>query len=155
MSRGDLSGTGPEGKGCVVARVPLEDGYFLLPDEENPRLRLIGSYSPQADEYFFPRRKRCPITFGEVEDRLLSPEGVLYSWTWLETMRYGTMSGMGEPHGIGQVDLPEGVRIQTRLVGQMGDWEIGMPMVTDVLVVSVDGDNELCTFCFRAKTEGD
>jgi uncharacterized protein len=140
----------------VTEQLALEDGYFLMPDDANPRLRLIGSYSPAADEYFFPRRKRCPLTFGEVEDRVLSTEGVLYSWTWLETMRYGTMSGGGEPHGIGQVDLPEGVRIQTRLLGAMGDWEIGMPMVTDVLPVSTDADgNELCTFCFRPKRVGD
>jgi uncharacterized OB-fold protein len=140
----------------ATGRAPLEEGYFVMPDAEHPRPRLIGSYSPGAGEHFFPRRKRCPISFGPVEDRYLSTEGVLYSWTWLETMRYGTMSGGGEPHGIGQVDLPEGVRIQTRLLGAMGDWEIGMPMVTDLLpITSDDAGTELCTFCFRAKTEGD
>ena len=137
-------------------RAPLEEGYFVMPDAEHPRPRLIGSYSQGADEHFFPRRKRCPISFDAVEDRYLSTEGVLYSWTWLETMRYGTMTGAGEPHGIGQVDLPEGVRIQTRLLGAMGDWEIGLPMVTDLLPITTDdAGNELCTFCFRAKTEAD
>ena len=140
----------------MTTKLALEDGYFHLPDAEHPRPRLIGSYSADADEHFFPRRKRCPITFGPVEDRALSTEGVLYSWTWLQTMKYGTMSGGGEPHGIGQVDLPEGVRVQTRLLGAMGDWEIGMPMVLDLLPVTTDDDsNELCTYCFRAKREGD
>jgi uncharacterized OB-fold protein len=137
-------------------RAPLEEGYFAMPDDEHRRPRLIGSYSPQADECFFPRRKRCPITFGPVEDRFLSTEGVLYSWTWLQTMRYGTLSGGADPHGIGQVDLAEGVRVQTRLLGTMGDWEIGMPMVIDLLPITTSDDgSELCTFCFRAKTEGD
>lgn len=140
----------------VAARLPLEEGYFVMPDAEHPRPRLLGSYSPAADEHFFPRRKRCPITFGAVEDRFLSTEGVLYSWTWLETIRYGTMVGAGEPHGIGQVDLPEGVRIQARLLGAMGDWEIGMPLVIDVLpILTDDHANELCTFCFRSKRPGD
>lgn len=140
----------------MSTRLALEEGYFVMPDDEDPRPRLIGSYSPGADEHFFPRRRRCPITFGPVEDRLLSPEGVLYSWTWIENMRYGTMASMGEPHGVGQVELPEGVRVQTRLIGQMGDWEIGMPMVLDLFAVSTDDEgNELCTFAFRAKGQGD
>lgn len=140
----------------MTARLALEDGYFHLPDAEHDRPRLIGSYSAAADQHFFPRRKRCPITFAPVEDRPLSTEGVLYSWTWLQTMRYGTMSGGGEPHGIGQVDLPEGVRVQTRLLGAMGDWEVGMPMVLDLLPIATDDDgNELCTYCFRARREGD
>jgi uncharacterized OB-fold protein len=139
-----------------ATRAPLEEGYFVMPDADQPRPRLVASYSPGADEHFFPRRKRCPLTFGPVEDRLLSTEGILYSWTWLATMKYGTMSGGGEPHGIGQVDLPEGVRIQTRLLGEMGDWAIGMPMVTDVLPIAIGEDGaELCTFAFRAKTESD
>lgn len=34
-------------------RRPLEDGYFTMPNgDEQPR--LIGSYSPAADKYFFP-----------------------------------------------------------------------------------------------------
>lgn len=140
----------------MAERAPLEEGYFVMSDAEHRHPRLIGSYSPNADEYFFPRRKRCPISFGPVEDRFLSSEGVLYSWTWLATMRYGTMSGDTEPYGVGQVDLPEGVRVQTRLLGAMGDWEIGMPMVLDVLTISTDEEGrELCTFAFRAKKEGD
>jgi len=145
-----------EAAGATASRLPLEEGYFVLPDADNPTPRLIASYSPQADEYFFPRRKRCPITYGPVEDRLLSPRGVLYSWTWIATMKYGTMSMGGLEHGVGQVDLPEGVRVQTRLVGQMGDWEIGMPMVVDLLPISKDdAGNELCTFCFRVDGEDD
>jgi uncharacterized OB-fold protein len=140
----------------VTTQLALEEGYFLMPDAEHPRPRLIGSYSPRADEHFYPRRKRCPITFGPVEDRPLSTEGVLYSWTWLQTMKYGTMTGGGEPHGIGPVVQPVGVRIQTRRLGARGDWEIGMPMVLDLLPVTTDDDgNELCTYCFRVKQEGD
>jgi uncharacterized OB-fold protein len=138
----------------MARRLPLEDGYFLMPDDDHPHPRLLGSYSPQADQYYFPRRKRCPITFGPVEDRPLSSEGALYSWTWIENMRYGTMTAGGEPHGVGQVDLPEGVRIQTRLLGAMGDWEIGMPMVLDLLPIITEDDHELCTFAFRPKEAG-
>lgn len=140
----------PEPDAARVTRLPLEDGFFVMPDGDHRTPRLIASYSAAADEYFFPRRKRCPITFGPVEDRLLSPRGTLYSWTWIANLKYGAVSMGGEPHGVGQVDLPEGVRVQTRLLGQMGHWEIGMPMVLDLLAIFKDSDgNELCTFCFR------
>jgi uncharacterized protein len=142
--------------GAAVQRLPLEQGYFVMPDDENPTPRLIASYSATADEYFFPRRKRCPVSFDAVEDRLLSPRGTLYSWTWIANMKYGAMSMGGEPHGVGQVDLPEGVRVQTRLLGQMGDWQIGMPMMVDLLPITKDSDgNELCTFCFRPDEDQD
>ena len=128
----------------------------MLPENGHRHPRLIASYSPQADECYFPRRKRCPITFGPVEDRLLSAKGELYSWTWIENMKYGGMSMAGMAHGVGQVDLPEGVRVQTRLLGAMGDWEIGMPMVMDLLPITTDdAGNDLCTFCFRPAQEGD
>ena len=140
----------------MAEREPLEEGYFVMPDANHQYPRLLGSYSPKADECFFPRRKRCPITFGPVEDRLLSSEGILYSWTWIANMKYGAMASIGDPHGVGQVDLPEGVRVQTRLLGAQGDWEIGMPMVLDLLEVTTDDAGvERCTYAFRPKHEGD
>jgi len=146
----------PEASGTTKNRLPLEEGYFVVPDADNPYPRLIASYSPSADQCYFPRRKRCPITFGPVEDRYLSTKGVLYSWTWIENMKYGTMSMGGSAHGVGQVDLPEGVRVQTRITGEMGDWEVGMPMVVDLLPISTDEQgNELCTFCFRPAKDGE
>ena len=51
--------------------------------------------------------------------------------------------------GIGQIDLPEGVRIQALIAGEMGDWEIGMPMKIETHAVMKDDDNnDLCTYRF-------
>src|SRR5436190_19886981 len=107
-------------------RLPLEEGYFTMPASGEDRPHLVGSYSPAADLYFFPRRRICPVTLEPVEDRELSPDGVLYSWTFI----YGRQ-GEADGHGVGQVDLPEGPRIQTRITGNLGDWKIGMPMTLD------------------------
>lgn len=131
-------------------RMPLEDGYFRMPESPDDRPRLIGSYSRAADRCFWPRRKRCPITSGPVEDRLLSPEGLLYSWTfvqmpWMGSMRTAEDGG----YGVGQIDLPEGVRVQALIDGKQGDWRIGMPMVFTPRSVATDDDgNELCTVAF-------
>lgn len=132
-------------------RRPLEDGYFTMPNgDEQPR--LIGSYSPAADKYFFPRRRRCPLTGRPVEDVLLSPTGELYAWTYVESAWMGKsrFGSTGDGHGVGQVDLPEGVRVQSILRGEMGDWEIGMTMQLEVYPLKTDTDGtELYSFRFR------
>ena len=131
-------------------RIPLEEGYFTMSSTDDS-VRLIGSYSPQADTYFYPRRRRCPLTGGRVEDAELSPEGELYAWTYVESAWMGKARfGSGaEGHGVGQVDLPEGVRIQCVLAGAMGDWEIGMPMRLELMPVMTNEDgDELCTYRF-------
>lgn len=131
-------------------RVPLEDGYFVIPDSPDEPPHLLGSYSPATDRYFWPRRKLCPITSEPVEDRPLSPEGTLYSWTLVRMPWMGSMETAEDGgYGVGQIDLPEGVRVQALIEGQMGDWAIGMPMVFAPRAVSTDQeDNELCTVAF-------
>ena len=48
----------------------------------------------------------------------LSPEGVLYAWTFLYVPRMGSISfGDTGGYGVGQIDLREGVRIQAPLLG--------------------------------------
>lgn len=141
----------------MTRRLPLEEGYFTVPEHEDEAPRLLGSYSPAADTYFFPRRRRCPITEQPVEDVELSPDGVLYSWTFVEAPWMGRrrMSGDLAGHGVGQVDLPEGVRVQGIIDGQMGDWAIGMPMRLALQPIRTDEDgNELCTFKFSPVEEG-
>mgnify|MGYP000085346461 FL=1 len=134
----------------------LEDGYFTVPTHGDERPRLLGSFSPTADLYFFPRRRRCPVSQEPVVDVELSPLGVLYSWTfvvspWMGKNRMGDLEG----HGVGQVDLPEGVRVQTILRGDMGDWEIGMPVALELYPVMQDEDGtDVLTFRF-APTRGD
>jgi uncharacterized protein len=133
---------------------PFEAGYFEIADDGRPR--LWASYSPEADLYYFPQRKVCAVTLGPVESRLLSGAGVLYSWTYVHEDRFGPSTGAFSGYGVGQIDLPEGVRIQARILGRLGDWAIGMPMEIDILALFQDGGplvdaegNELVTFCFR------
>lgn len=131
--------------------LPLEEGYFTVPEKDGERPRLLGSYSKAADTYFFPRRKRCPITEQPVTDVELSSEGTLYSWTFVVSPWMGKgkfADGIGG-HGVGQIDLPEGVRVQGVIEGDMGDWSCGMAMGLDLMPIMKDSDgNDLCTFRF-------
>ena len=136
-------------------RVPIEEGYFRIPDAPGEPPRLLGSYSRAANARFFPRRKLCPITSGPVEDCELSPVGTLYSWTFIKMPVMGVLKeAVDGGHGVGQIDLPEGVRVQARIAGRMGDWRIGMPMRLALWPVMKDEhDNELCTFQFEPVAE--
>lgn len=137
----------------MARKIPLDESYFRIEGPDD-RPVLLGSYSPAANTYFWPRRRRCPITMEPVEDCELSGEGVLYSWTYVTAPTLGSLEkDAGGGFGAAQVDLPEGVRIQALLQGQMGDWTIGMPVRLVAHTVARDGDDELCTIAFVA-TEG-
>jgi len=64
-------------------------------------LRLIGSRDAQTGQVYFPPRPLAVDgSLRATEEIELSPQGSLYSWTQFAGAFYG------------QIDLPEGVRIQ-------------------------------------------
>lgn len=132
------------------SRRVLEEGYINVPDDPSAPIQLIASYSAAADTYYFPRRYRCPQTEEAVEDRLLSPVGTIYAWTYvffpaMGRVKYADTGG----YGVAQVDFPEGPRIQGVIYGQFGDWEIGMSVKVVLHPVAVADDGaELCGYAF-------
>ncbi|MBV1884365.1 MAG: OB-fold domain-containing protein [Pseudomonadales bacterium] len=134
----------------MTNQIPLEDGYMIIPEDPEGPCRLLGSYSKAADKTYFPIRKRCPITEKEVETVELSTEGELYSWSFVFMPRMGSMKlAAGGGFGVGQIDLPEGVRIQSVIDGEQKDFKIGMKMrlAANPLVTDDDG-TEYCGFKF-------
>lgn len=130
-------------------RVPIESGYMKLL-AGGDEVRLLGSYSPAARVTFFPMRKRCPITEQAVDTVDLSPEGTLYSWSFIHMPRMGsTRRDPRGGYGVGQIDLPEGVRVQAQIDGRQEAFKIGMRMrvTVDVLATGEDG-TEYCGFKF-------
>ena len=123
---------------------PIEEGYFKIKEDGTPV--LIGSYSAAADEHYFPIRKQCPITEEPVETVELPVEGTLYSWTYVYMPMMGSAKMGAAGHGVGQIDLPNGVRVQANIEGEKGDWTIGMKMKLQALPIKTVGDTELCTF---------
>ncbi|MGB4343643.1 MAG: hypothetical protein WBJ03_08515 [Moraxellaceae bacterium] len=126
---------------------PLEDGYFVI--HEDGSIALLGSYSKAANQHYFPIRKQCPITEEPVETVELPTEGILYSWTFISMSVMGATQMGGGGHGVGQIDLPGNVRIQSQITGKQGDWKIGMKMKLDVQPIIKKGDTTFCTFCFK------
>ncbi|HEX5367089.1 MAG TPA: OB-fold domain-containing protein [Acidimicrobiales bacterium] len=131
---------------------PTDPTLFRLPGEDEDRPRLLGSFAPASGLYFWPRRKRCPVSRTPVVDVDLGPVGKLYAWTFLHVPRMGQVSfGDTGGYGVGQVDLPEGVRVQSVLSGGPDDWSIGDDMALTTFPVGKDDDGEeLVTFRFEA-----
>jgi acyl dehydratase/uncharacterized OB-fold protein len=78
--------------------------YLVLVDEAADC--LLGSHDPVTGQTFFPPRTLAVDgSLREIDPVALSPVGTLVAWT--------TMAGFA----FGEVDLPEGVRIQARLEG--------------------------------------
>jgi uncharacterized OB-fold protein len=110
-------------------RVPIEAGFFTIPDDLAEPPRLLGSRCRACGEHFFPRRVVCARCLAEgCEDVLLGPRGTLWTFTWVHVPFFGKKEASGGGYGVGQVDLPEGPRIQAVLSGAREDLAIGIPM---------------------------
>lgn len=110
-------------------RVPIEAGFFTIPDDPGQAPRLLGSRCRACGECFFPRRQVCARCLHDGTDGVeMGPDGTLYTWTWVHFPLFNSNRADDGGYGVGQVDLPEGPRIQCVLSGGPDDFRIGMPM---------------------------
>jgi len=113
-------------------RVPIEDGFFTIPDDASEAPRLLGSRCRSCGEFFFPRRAVCARCLALGTDEIaLGPRGRLWTFTWCHLPLFGSRRSDGG-YGVGQVDLPEGPRVQAVLAGSREQFSIGMELVLDL-----------------------
>lgn len=139
-----------------MARIPIEAGYFAIPDDPTELPRLLGSRCPSCEEVFFPRRFVCARCLHEgTDDVELSTRGRLHTWTYCHVPMFGKSDPGAGGYGVGQVDLPEGPRVQSILVGDADDFAIGMEVEIDLesLRTTPDGD-EVVIYRFRPVADG-
>jgi uncharacterized OB-fold protein len=134
-----------------MARVPVEDGYFTVPDDPTEAPRLLGSRCRACGEHFFPRRLVCAKCLAEgCEDVLLGPRGRLWTWTYVHVPLFAKKDARVDAYGVGQVDLPEGPRVQAILLGGPEDFRIGIDMELDLETLRRDDDGrEVVIFRFK------
>ena len=134
-----------------MGRVAIEDGYFTIPDDVAEAPRLLGSRCPNCGEHFFPRRMVCAKCLHEgTEDVLLGPRGRVYTWTYVHVPLFGKKDAKVEGYGVGQVDLPEGPRVQALLMGDRDTFAFDMEVELDLetLGANKDGD-QVVIYRFR------
>jgi len=111
----------------------------LFTTDDEGRIRLIAGYSKDSDNYTFPKYLADPISFSDdIEEKLLSPTGVLHSFTIVRR----SMPEFPVPYGLVLVDFPEKVRVMAQVESadieglQMGE---EMALTTGVIKKTADG----------------
>ena len=134
-----------------MARVPIEAGFFRIPDDPAEPPRLLGSRCPSCAEVFFPRRLVCAQCLHEgTEDVELATRGRIYTWTFCHVPMFGKKDADIEGYGVAQVDLLEGPRVQSILSGGPDDFAIGMEVEIDLETLRTDAaGDEVVIYRFR------
>jgi uncharacterized OB-fold protein len=126
-------------------RVKVRDGLFT--DDESPR--LLGSRCGACGAHHFPQHDTCPYcSSDETTPTELSPTGTLWAWTAVTAPPPGYSGEV--PFGVGVVELPEGIRVISRLTeSDPGRLSVGLPMELRVVPLHVNDDgNDVVTFAF-------
>jgi uncharacterized OB-fold protein len=137
-------------------RVPIKPGYFTVPDDPSQPPKLLGTCCDSCGEYFFPRRAICAQCLSEqTRDVELGPRGTLYSYTFVHFPLFGSMNVEHmDGYGVGQVDLPEGPRVQLPLAGKQGDFHIGQTLEAELDTLREDGGRDIVIVRFRPVEAG-
>jgi len=94
----------------MTTTVPVHEGLFV--DGDPPR--LLGGRCGACGHHHFPLGHVCPYCSSPAtEEVALGPEGRLWAWTAVTHPPPGYRGAV--PYGFGVVELPEGLRVVTRL----------------------------------------
>lgn len=138
----------------MATQVPVEEGLFTWPSDEP---RLIGSRCIDCDNHMFPTQNECPrCTGANTETVELATRGTLWTWT---IQGYAPKSPpyagnadpkTFEPFGVGYVELPGELKVETRLtVADKDLLKIGMELELEIVpLYTNDAGDEVMTFAF-------
>lgn len=121
---------------------PVHDGLFT-------ERGLIGSRCAACGRYHFPAAAVCPYCGAENVGRVeLSATGTLCGWTAVSAAPPGYRGDV--PFGFGVVELPEGLRVITRLEeSDPARLTFGTPVEFAVTPLHTDEDGvEVVTYTF-------
>ena len=131
-----------------MQRIAIHDGLFT--DDGH----LLGAHCPDCSRWHFPADADCPYCSGErCETKALSGTATLWLFTGVRNRPPGYLGEM--PFGFGVVELPEGLRLITRLTeADPAALRFGMAMRLAIVPSHVDEEGrEVLTYAF-APDEG-
>lgn len=135
-------------------QVPVAEGVFTWPSDDP---RLLGSRCTSCGNHTFPTQGGCPKCTGDqMEVVELSKRGTLWTWTVQGfPPKSPPYKGEVDPKkfeafGVGYVELPGQVKVETRLTEADPDkLKIGMEMEMVLVPLYTDADgNTVVTFAF-------
>ncbi len=133
-------------------RVPIKAGFFTVPDDPAAAPKFLGTRCESCGEHFFPRRAICAKCLSEKTSEVeMEGRGTLFSYTFVHLPLFGStnMAHM-DGYGVGQIDLPEGPRIQAPLAGKQAEFKIGQQLKAELDVLRQDDSGrDVVIFRFR------
>jgi uncharacterized OB-fold protein len=133
--------------------IPVHEGLFTSPDDDPPH--LIGGRCRACERHHFPKVGTCPYCSAEqVDEAQLSRQGTLWAWTAVTSRPPGYHGEV--PYGFGVVELPEGLRLVTRLTEPEPErLRFGQAMRLEVVPLHTDGDGRaVTTYAFAPVADG-
>jgi len=141
--------------GDVRAARPIADGLFTWP-ATSADVHLLGSRCAACGTVVFPPQDGCPRCgqpgMAVVE---LARRGTLWTWTTQDFLPKAPYAGPETDEDfagylVGYVELPQGVRVVTRLVGlDRADVQIGMELELALVRFNQDADGtEVVAYAF-------
>ena len=136
-------------------QIPIQEGLFTWPSEDP---RLIGSKCKNCGEITFPSQDSCPnCCLEDVEKIRLSTKGKLWTYTVQGFFpKSPPYAGPGTPEsfvpfGVGYVELPNEVRVESRLTENDPEkLKIGMDMELVIEKFKEDEEgNDVMIFAFK------
>ena len=133
------------------ARRPLKQGYFTVPEDRGEPPKLLGTVCKDCGEYFFPKRAVCAKCLSENTAQVeVEGRGTLYSYTFVHMPLFGSSNlEHMDGYGVGQIDFPEGPRVQLPLAGKKDDFHIGQTLEAELDKMREDGDSDVVIVRFR------
>jgi len=136
---------------------PIADHLFTWPADAP---RLIGGQCAACGAVAFPRPDSCSrCTSAEIAERLLDRRGTLWSYTVQRFQPKEPYAGPEpfEPYGVGYVELPDGVIVESRLTtADPDELEIGAPMELVIEPFSTRPDGtQTVTFAFAPAADAE
>jgi uncharacterized OB-fold protein len=134
----------------MAETVPVHEGLFTTAADGTAR--LVAGRCRACGRHHFPRGGTCPYCSGaDVEEALLSADGSLWAWTAVTAPPPGYRGEV--PFGFGVVELPEGVRVITRLVeSDPAALQFGQPMRLSLVPLHTDDEGRtVVTYAFGAR----
>ncbi len=140
---GDLMPGDPMPGGPAQGRVPVHDRLFTADGH------LLGGRCGTCGQHHFPVLRTCPYCSGaEVAEVALSDRGTLWGWTAITAAPPGYRGEI--PFGFGAVELPEGIRLITRLTEpDPAASSFGQPMRLEIVPLHTDDEGRtVVTYAF-------
>ena len=105
------------------------------------RYNLIGTQCTTCGRYFFPPRSLCPDCrrSGEIVDHTFNGEGTVVTYTVIRSA--SDQFENTTPYVLAIVELDEGPRLTTQVVGTPEEIEIGMRVRSVFRRIAADGES--------------